>query len=222
MIGLFILGLSPDWTSDIAMSDEKTPSSAQESEQSESLASTVISSDRSDFEKVPHGETRGERGHLVIPWDNPEEGIDFETLHNILYYLYTGCVNLHVGARDYPNGVTSHPPGFPPSPCPFTLYKNAKKYCIEPLSEFCLKYLKESLTCYNVVDRLFDDNCELKFHEELLSFYENYLLEHYHEVKEVSDWEGVLEEGLDDPDVLAFHREILIRLMKKLSYHGVA
>ena len=33
----------------------------------------------------------------VIYMDDPKDKIDFVRLHNILYYLYTGCVNLHLG-----------------------------------------------------------------------------------------------------------------------------
>ena len=100
-----------------------------------------------------------------------EDDIDFVTLHNILYYLYTNCVNLRLGNHEYPRNKTSHPPGYPSRPDAFKLYKSSKKFLVTSLSDYCFKYLKATLSAFIVSERLFRQDCELRGHDELKEMY---------------------------------------------------
>src|SRR5271154_5538462 len=50
----------------------------------------------------------------LIDLDEEVDDIDFVTLHNILYYIYTGCVNLHYKSKDLE--FPRVPEGYPAKP----------------------------------------------------------------------------------------------------------
>jgi hypothetical protein len=154
----------------------------------------------------------------VISMDRPEDDINFITLHNILYYLYTGCVNLRFESAKYPHKKTSHPPGYPLQPDPFELYKNAKKFLIKPLSDYCLQYLEVSLTPRNVIKRLFREDGVLKYYDEIAKLYVKYVLANFDEVKKCEDWVQVRNFEESDPEVRELNRKILFDIIDKLTY----
>src|SRR5436309_2764435 len=61
--------------------------------------------------------------------------VDSTTMHNILYYLYTGCVNLHF------SDDKNYPVGYPAAADPFLLYRAANMYMLEELENRCCLYL---------------------------------------------------------------------------------
>jgi hypothetical protein len=155
--------------------------------------------------------------------DDPEDDIDFVTLHNILYYLYTNCVNLRVGTDEYRPNKTSHPLGYPDPPNAFQLYKNAKKFLLPSLSDYCIKYLKACMTASNVTRHLFRPDCELRQHEELKDVFMEYLLVNYDKVKTTKGWRKVVFEHEEiDSSVRAFHKELLFEIMERLVYTPMA
>jgi hypothetical protein len=160
-----------------------------------------------------------DEGRLVIYLDDPEDDIDFVTLHNILYYLYTNSVNLRRGSDEYPHNKESHPPGYPDHPNPFDLYKSAKKYLLTSLSDYCYNYLKSTLSKHNVTKRLFRPDCELRDHEELKDLYMEYLQKNYDKIKTTEDWQAVVFDEEDvDASVREFHKELLFEIIKSLTY----
>jgi hypothetical protein len=121
--------------------------------------------------------------------DDPADGIDFVTLHNIIYYLYTVCVNLRVGGEKYPPNKTSHPPGYPDAPGALHLYKNAK-YVLLSLSAYCLRYLSATLMPFDVAERLFCEEGEVLHHDEIRDLYLEYLSAHENDkVKKSEGWQ---------------------------------
>jgi len=151
--------------------------------------------------------------------DDPADEIDFVTLHNILYYLYTGCVNLRVGGAEYPPNKTSHPPGYPDAPGALQLYKNANKYLLSSLSAYCLRYLRATLTPSNVAERLFCEDGEVLRHDEIRDLYPEYLLTKYEKVKKSYGWQRVVRDELEvDVSIREAHRSLLLDITQKLTY----
>jgi hypothetical protein len=189
------------------------------SESSKSLRNTPSIAASDDDATSDDDESR-----LVIYMDDREDDIDFVTLHNILYYLYTNCVNLRVGREEYRPNKTSHPPGYPDCPDPFNLYKSAKKFLLTSLSDYCFTYMKSSLTNFNVTRRLFRKDCELRDHEDLKDMFVEYLLANYEKVKVTERWRKVVldeEEGIDS-SARAFRKEMLLEIMEQLAYTPMA
>jgi hypothetical protein len=108
-----------------------------------------------------------------------EDDIDFVTLHNILYYIYTGTINLHLRHKEQDN--TPLPEYYPEEPDPYCLHRNANKFLLSSLKERCYAHLKHGVTPENVSERLFHKECEL--HEELKSLYLEYVFANYDKVK---------------------------------------
>ena len=119
--------------------------------------------------------------------DDPADDIDFITLHNILYYIYIGRVNLPLPLYREEQDDEPIPEGFPDEPDPFCLFRNANKFLLPSLKELCLYNLEHGVTPQNVAERLFHPDC--KYYEELKELYLNYLIENYDEVKETEGWE---------------------------------
>lgn len=113
-----------------------------------------------------------------------EDDLDFVTLHNILYYIYTGTVNLHL--RHQQEDDISFPEGYPDEPDPYALYRNANKFLLTSLKERCYTHLKHGVTPENVAERLFHKECQ--HHEELRTLYLEYLVANYDKVKVTEGW----------------------------------
>jgi hypothetical protein len=144
--------------------------------------------------------------------DDPDEGIDFATLHNILYYIYTGTVNLHV--RSKKDVKIPVPEGYPEEPDPYRLYRNADKFLLPSLKGHCYKYLKYGLTPENVADRLFHEECE--HHEALQTLYLEYAIANFGKVKITEGWEAaVCNENEASVSVIRYRLQRLYTISQK-------
>ena len=90
---------------------------------------------------------------IKIHLDEAKGDNDLVTLHNIIYYLYTGCVNRDVLQCVEDAHRYKSQPGFPAQP--YLFYKKAKKFLIDDLTQHAFGVLRETLTARNVVERLF-------------------------------------------------------------------
>jgi hypothetical protein len=137
----------------------------------------------------------------------------FVTLHNILYFIYIGCVNLP-GQKD--NDVEKpFPEGYPEEADPFLLFRNANKFLLSELKECCLYSLEHGVTVDNVAERLFHPSCQ--FHEDLKAFYFNYLVANYDAVKATTGWESAFC-GSDDecPSAARYRTRLLFTISRKV------
>jgi hypothetical protein len=149
--------------------------------------------------------------------EDPEDDIDFVTLHNILYFIYIGCVNLPLPKRDDDDDDDEPlPEGYPDQPDPFLLFRNADKFLLPALKERCLFNLEHDITSANVAERLFHPVCE--HHEELKDLYFKYLVANYDEVKETAGWERAVC-NLEDvsPFTIRYRARLLFDISKKVK-----
>ena len=146
--------------------------------------------------------------------EDPEDGIDFVTLHNILYYIYTGCVNLHLhqeGPHDY-----EFPEGYPSEPDPYLLFRNADKFLLLELKDICSRHLEHGVTTENVSERLFHGDCE--HHENLKTVYLEYLIKNYDNVKLTEGWKRVFDNEDDVlPSVVSYRMGLLFEISQRLT-----
>lgn len=150
----------------------------------------------------------------IIYLDDPADDIDFVTLHNILYFIYIGCINLpfpHEESDDDPL-----PEGYPDEPDPYRLFRNADKFLLPSLKERCYFHLEHGITHKNVAERLFHPDCE--HHEDLKELYFDYLVANFDEVKETEEWERVVCNDEDvSPSFARYRARLLFDISKKLS-----
>ena len=150
----------------------------------------------------------------VIHLDDSADDIDFVTLHNILYFIYIGCVNL-----PFPQSEPSDDPlpdGYPEEPDPFRLFRNADKFLLPSLKERCYFHLEHGVTPKNVAERLFHPDCE--HHTELRNLYFDYLVAHFDEVKETEEWErAVCNDEEVSSSVTRYRTRLLFDITKRLS-----
>lgn len=145
--------------------------------------------------------------------DDPADDIDFVTLHNILYFIYIGCVNLPLPKEEQPE--EPFPEGFPAQPDPFCLFRNADKFLLPSLKERCLFNLEHGVTPENVADRLFHPDCQ--YHGELKEFYFNYLVANYDLVKETNGWErAVCGSDEDSASTARYRARLLLEISRKV------
>lgn len=144
--------------------------------------------------------------------DDPKDKIDFVTLHNILYYLYTGCVNLHLGDH----GIISLPKDYPDVPDAFTLYQVADKLLLDSLKHRCFRYLETSMTPFIISERLF--NSDLEHFNELREMYLDYLLQNWNEVKGSQGWEDIVTNKQDvGLTARTYQESTLLEITKRLE-----
>ena len=150
----------------------------------------------------------------IIYLEDPADDIDFITLHNILYFIYIGCVNLPL-PHDNPDDETV-PEGYPDEPDPFRLYRNADKFLLSELKELCLLYLEHSITAQNVAERLFHPDCE--FHLNLKTLYFDYLISNYEEVKKTEGWDHVVCDDEEiSPSAARYRARLILDISKRLK-----
>lgn len=154
---------------------------------------------------------------IFLNTDDDEE--DFITMHNIIYYLHFGCLNFAFPwVSSLPPEIHEHqlPEDFPKEADPVALYKASKKFIIPHLTIHCLRYLKRTLTPSNILERLFEGDGDLRFHDELVEMYFQYLLDNYDTVKGTDSWNEVLGRGYGCDEASEFAWSILCRLTKCL------
>lgn len=148
-------------------------------------------------------------GRTVIQVDD----IDFVTMHNLLYFLYTGRANLYFGTVA-DQALT----GFPDEADAFDLYRAADFYGVQPLADRCFQFLKGTRTPDNICERLFSIMC--KPYEKLQKEYINYILENYGKIKGREDWKATF---FDDSQTLTveeqrYRAEILVNITNRLVF----
>lgn len=148
----------------------------------------------------------------VISFEAAEHQIDYLTLHNILYFSYTGSANLFAGDRH----SSSHPKGFPPPAEPFSLFRNSEKFLLDRLKERCFQYFKATNNTANIAERLFHVDC--CHHDGLRELFMEFLLRNYNAVKETKGWEKVvLEDGNGgDEEAMKYGKGILLEITRRL------
>lgn len=109
-------------------------------------------------------------------------------MHNFVYYLYTGHVNMH-NLDQNPSHNISIPKGFPHEVDPFQLYIASNMYLEEFLEEQCFQYLLRTCTPENICDRLFTIAC--RPYEKLTKAYRDFIVHNYYEVKFRKGWSTV-------------------------------
>ena len=147
----------------------------------------------------------------IVHLDDPEDDIDFVTLHNILYYIYTGVVNLHTSAPD-PQEL---PHGYPEEPDLYELYRNADKFLLPELKETCLEFIEAALTPTRVVEWLFNINS--KGYEILKVGFMRYLVANFQEIRETEEWiTAVSNIGDATSSVRSYQLSLIIEIMSQL------
>lgn len=129
------------------------------------------------------------------------EDIDFVTMHNVLYFLYTGLVNLHnsinfKGKETIPKDEGyewTAPAGYPDSVDAFSLYCAAYQFLIEDLKALAFRYLHATCRLDNICERLFDESCEP--YEELREVYVKYVTDNFMHVTRSEQWKEISREA---------------------------
>jgi hypothetical protein len=152
-------------------------------------------------------ETRRDERTIIVVND-----VDFITMHNILYYLYTGCVNLHF------RGKKTGPSGYPEPADPFSLYRAANMYMLEELETRCCHYLQSTLHPENLVERLFDTP-ECAHHDRIRNMYLEYLKKNFESIKKTEDWEEMWL-GMKDcsEEQVAYKSRLLLEITNQMSF----
>ena len=152
-------------------------------------------------------ERRGE-GKAIISVDS----VDSTTMHNILYYLYTGCVNLHFSKYE------NCPVGYPAAADPFLLYRAANMYMLEELENRCCLYLRSTCTPENLIERLFD-NPECVHHDRVRNIYFEYLTKNFESIKTTKQWEEMWLNMKDcSEELVAYKSRLLLEITSKMSF----
>jgi len=156
---------------------------------------------------------------LVLYFNTPHDDIDFITLHNIIYYIYTQSVNLRArGRRLLPSHDTTLIPGHPHPADAFDLYRNSKKFLLDPLAEYCFEFLKRSTTYLNVMERLFRPDAELRHHDSLREMYLDKLIGDYDSIKESDHWREIMCNELEfSSEARGYHEILLFEISRRLT-----
>ena len=133
------------------------------------------------------------------------------TLHNLLYYMYTGKVNLHIRGGSVPSYGN----------CPvvedqFELYRVATKYGLDQLAARCLHYLRSTLTPMNVCERLFNLWC--LDYPALKDSYVEYLVQSFNVVSRRDEWNWFVSHVEDEENPESdLHQQLLEEIMGKVG-----
>jgi hypothetical protein len=148
----------------------------------------------------------------IIYLDEEDDDIDFVTLHNILYYIYTGHVNLYNDAHG--SKTLALPVGSPAKPDPFRLSRNADKFLLPALVDRCRNHIHLVLTPEMVVEKLF--STESQRHQGLRNVFLDFLLQNFDKVKKTKEWEQVmsLEEDVD-PSLLSYRLRTIFEITQE-------
>jgi len=150
----------------------------------------------------------------IIYFTEQEDDIDFVTLHNILYFIYIGCVNLPFPDEE---ADSRHlPDGYPKEAEPFRLFRAADRFLLPTLKERCFSHLSHGVTTENVVERLFHPGCE--HHDELRQHYLNYLIANFDVVKQSEQWDSVICPSEEVSSSVSRYRDrLLLEITKRLT-----
>src|SRR5271170_3774097 len=134
---LTTLGFKPAWTTKTTPQSDNSSISMKPGFNDTSTATTTDS-------------------RLIVYFNTEDDDIDFVTLHNLIYWMYTNSVNLRDrGLCPFPANDTALVTGHPAEADAFDLYRNAKKLLLDPLQDYCFDYLKRTAYDFNIIDRVF-------------------------------------------------------------------
>jgi hypothetical protein len=117
----------------------------------------------------------------------------FTDYHNILYYIYTGSLNL----RFPPSGKEARPlsssgwdvaPGFPRPANANEIYRLAGMMGLVELQTRAYHYLMSTCSVENIFDRLFDPYCKSTTHAAVRSVYQNFLASNWTQIRQSGQW----------------------------------
>lgn len=138
--------------------------------------------------------------------------IDFVTMHNLLYFLYTGRVNLHFANVEAQSLI-----GYPDKADAFDLYRASDFYGLQSLAQRCFQFLMNTRTRRNICPRLFHIDC--KPFKALQEGYNDFLLQHFEEIKKTEDWKSVFnnwtELALEEQN---YRVELMLHITSRLSF----
>ena len=141
------------------------------------------------------------------------DDFDYTTMHNILYYLYTGRVNLHLYMNE-----DQAPNGYPDAADPFLLYRAANMYLFEGLEDRCVQYLQSTCTLENIIERLFE-NPECAHHDRIRKMYLEYLNNNFEGIKKTKEWEEMLLNMKDcSEELVAYKSRLLLEITSQMSF----
>jgi BTB/POZ domain len=185
----------------------KSESSKEGTIDDDSSKMTLSDSESNSPPNALHQRRTDEMGRMIIYVDNT----DFTTMHNILYFLYTGSVNLH--NPETWEGMFSYPNGYPGEADAFALFRAANMYLLDDLESRCFHYLVATCTVENICTRLFSPDC--RPYEALTNAYRKYLIKNYNAVRSSKEWEKAYL-GMDDgtPEELQFRKALFLEISK--------
>jgi hypothetical protein len=114
----------------------------------------------------------------------PEE---FDVLHNILYYLYTGIIVFDTSPEGFdpsehaPRAVDAH-----------AIYAAADRFLLTGLKQKVFEFLQESCTVENITLRVFGDCARI--HDQVTEFYNHFFIEHLGTVVTTFDYKNFFQE----------------------------
>ena len=153
------------------------------------------------------------QGRTIIHIDD----IDFVTMHNLLYFLYTGHANLHYEKSNVKGDLGKNPEGYPPPADPFSLYRAANMYLVEELEARCYRFLTSTCTATNICERLLG-NAQCEYYEKLKNFYFEFVIQNYDVVKMTDEWTDTYLKWKDcSPDLQEYKARILLQITKLIS-----
>jgi len=124
----------------------------------------------------------GSGGRHVIAM--PEE---FDVLHNILYYLYTGMIVFDTSPETFepsdnaPRAVDVH-----------AIYSAADRFLLTDLRERAFDFLRNTCTVENITRRVFGDCASI--HDEVTRFYNSFFIQHLGSVVATFDYKNFFQE----------------------------
>lgn len=108
-----------------------------------------------------------------------------ETVHNLLYYIYTGRVNLLCNDKDL---LSFQPKGYPPEVDAFDMHPLSKKIGIHELEKLCFNYAVELCAVEDVLTM-----AKLRLDDALLDTIVSFIKGNYGEFRKISEWTGIYE-----------------------------
>jgi len=130
----------------------------------------------------------------VIPVHNAR----FTDYHNILYYIYTGSMNLRF-PKDARPGTPLNPlttwdntPAFPRAANPNEIYRLAGMMGLMELQGRAYHYLSSTCSVENIFDRLFDPYCKAPTHAPVRGVYQQFLARNWDQVRSHGAWHSLL------------------------------
>jgi hypothetical protein len=150
------------------------------------------------------------------------DDVDFTTMHNLLSYLYTGCVNLHYlsknpvapGALEDENDIDLQ---YPEIADAFLLYRAANMYMVEELENRCYHYLRSTCTKENIIERLFDTP-ECSHHDKIRDMYLEFVHKNFEIIKTTKQWEEMLLGMRDCSEDLVAHKSKILLEISKMTF----